>query len=266
MKLRVKISFLLISFLLISCNSKHTEMARIIFLHHSTGQAIWYGKTNRYIRRLTNRSDVKTFFNNYNRKNKTNYYITERSFPNATPYGWTNFPYDYYNIWVKNAGEEPYMNEPTLEILVKEYDIIIFKHCYPVSNIFEDTGVPDIDSDVKRVENYKLQYDALKNKMHEFHNNKFIVWTPAVKVKSRLTPEEGQRTNDFYYWITNEWDEKGDNIFVWDFYKYETEGGLYLLDDYASGSDDSHPNKQFAGLIAPLFAQFIIDVAQGKIE
>ena len=33
------------------------------------------------------------------------------SFPKPNPYGWNNYPYDYYNIWVKNAGEELYMEE-----------------------------------------------------------------------------------------------------------------------------------------------------------
>ncbi|HJX35934.1 MAG TPA: hypothetical protein VJ280_03145, partial [Dehalococcoidales bacterium] len=36
---------------------------------------------------------------------------------------WTN--------WVKNAEEKPYMEEPTLEMLTKDYGLIIFKHCYP---------------------------------------------------------------------------------------------------------------------------------------
>jgi hypothetical protein len=250
----------------ISCNSINNEMTRIIFLHHSTGQVIWNGGTNKYIRKLTNRSDVKTFLNKYNRKNKTNYSISERVFPNGNTYGWSNNPYDYYNIWVKNAGEKPYMNEPTLEILTKEFDIIIFKHCYPTSRILEDTGIPDIDTDEKRIENYKLQYDALKNKMHEFPDTKFIVWTPAVEVINNITPEQAQRTNDFYKWVINEWDERGDNIFIWDFYSHETEGGLYFKDEYSISSIDSHPNKQFAGRVAPLFAQYIIDVAEGKIK
>ena len=50
------------------------------------------------------------------------YFIEEKIFPKAEPYGWNNYPYDYYNIWVKNAGEQPFMEEPTLEILTKEYD------------------------------------------------------------------------------------------------------------------------------------------------
>ena len=60
-------------------------MEKIVFLHHSTGQAIWNGNTNRYIRKLTNRSAVKTYFNKYNRKNKTSFAITEQSFPKKSP-------------------------------------------------------------------------------------------------------------------------------------------------------------------------------------
>ena len=93
---------------------------------------------------------------------------------------------------LRMEGPNPYMEEPTLEILTKEYDVIIFKHCFPGSRILEDTGNPDINSDEKRIENYKLQYNALKQKMHEFPNNKFIVWTPAVNTKNQMTEDEAK--------------------------------------------------------------------------
>jgi len=267
MKKKILLLYLiLVTFSLVSCQTKHNEMTRIVFLHHSTGQSIWYGNVNRYIRKLTDRSDVRSYFKEYNRKNNTNYFITKQWFPGGAAYKGTNNPYDYYNIWVKNQGDEPFLGNPTLEILTKEFDIIVFKHCYPVSSILEDIGQPDLDSDEKRIENYKLHYEALKSKMHEFPENKFIVWTPAVHVGNNITPEQAQRTNDFYQWVINEWDEKGDNIYIWDFYKYETNGGLYMRQEYASGANDSHPNKQFAGEVAPKFAKFIIDVAQGIIE
>jgi hypothetical protein len=253
---------ILITFLFLGCKTEQKPMTKIIFLHHSTGQAIWNGSTNRYIRKLTNKSEVKSYFNNYNRKNKANYLITEQSFPKDKP----NYPFDYYNIWVKNAGEHPYMDDPTLEMLTKEYDLIIFKHCFPVSLIQEDTGNPNIDSSEKRIENYKLQYSALKTKMREFPGSKFILWTPAVHVKNNISYEEALRTNEIHKWLMNEWDEKGDNIFLWDFYMYETEGGLYMLDKYARAVDDSHPNRDFAGRVAPLFSQFIIDVAEGRVD
>jgi hypothetical protein len=257
-------SFILfiISLFIFSCESNQKEMKKIVFLHHSTGRSVWVGKTNRYIFKLTQKGDVQKFFAGYNKKNNTNYAISEFYFPKEVPYGWDNYPYDYYNIWVKNAGPNPYKEEPTLEILTKEYEVIIFKHCFPVSRILEDTGNTDINSDVKTIENYKLQYNALKEKMHQFRDNKFIVWTPAVCTKNSMTEDQAKRTNQFYKWMTEEWDEKGDNIFIWDYYKYETEGGLYLADKYALAPDNSHPTKEFAAMVAPLFCEYIISVIE----
>ena len=256
----------IMAFLLISCESNQKEMKKIIFLHHSTGKNIWLGNTNRYINKLTKQSDVRTYFRKYNNHNHTNYSIAERNFPKETPYGWKNNPFDYYNIWVKNAGNKPYMEEFTLEMLTKEYEVIIFKHCYPASRLVADTGKPDIESESKSIENYKLQYNALKKKMHEFPDNKFIVWTPAIFIKSQMTEDEARRTQQFYSWVINEWDEKGDNIFIWDFYKYETEGGLYMLDKNSDGPSNSHPGRDFSARVSPFFSKFIIDAIEGRLE
>jgi hypothetical protein len=260
------IKSIIFAFLITSCSSNQKDMKKIIFLHHSTGGVIWQGKTNKYVFKITRKGDVQKYFTDYNKKNITNFEISEQIFPKETPYGWNNYPYDYYNIWVKNSGQNAYMEEPTLEMLTKNYDVIIFKHCFPGSNILEDTGNPDINSDAKTLENYKLQYNALKKKMHEFPNNKFIVWTPVVCTKNQMTEDQAKRTQQFCKWIIDEWDEKGDNIFIWDYYKYQTEGGLYLPDKYATDPDNSHPNKEFAAKVAPLFCKFVIDVIESKSE
>ena len=263
MKLWLTLSLVL---LITACRSNNDEMTKIIFLHHSTGEAIGKGGTNRYLYRLTGKGDVQKYFDTHNRKNNTSYEINAQNFPKSAPYGWNNYPYDYYNIWVKNAGSAPFMEEPTLEILTAEYDVIILKHCFPVSRILPDSGSPDIDSDIKSLENYKLQYGALKEKMHQFPDNKFIIWTPAVNTSSLMSEDEALRTKEFYEWMNNVWDEKGDNIFLWDFYAHETEGGLYLAEKNAKASDNSHPNQAFAARIAPLFSKYIIDVIENRIE
>lgn len=241
-------------------------MDKIIFLHHSTGKNIWLGNTNRYINKLTKRSDVREYFRNYNKEKQTKYLIEERNFPKVSPYGWKNNPYDYYNIWVKNAGDNLYMEEPTLEILTKQYNVIIFKHCYPISRIVPDKIPADIDSEIQSIQNYKLQYNALKKKLHEFPENKFIVWTPSVMIKSQTNEDEAKRTREFYDWLMTEWNEEGDNIYIWDFYKFETEGGLYLLDKNAESPGNSHPGRSFSGRLSPVFSQFIIDVIEGRIK
>lgn len=256
------IIFLFMAVLLGCQSNKDNESTRIIFLHHSTGNAIWKGKANRYLYKLTRKGDVEKYILNYNKKNNTKYQISERAFPTREAYGWKNYPYDYYNLWVKNAGGDSNMDNPNLEMFSANYDVIIFKHCFPVSNILEDTGKPDIDSDEKRIENYKLQYEALKQKMHEFEDCKFIVWTPAALVKNATTEEKALRTREFYEWVIGEWNEEGDNIYIWDFYNYETEGELYMKAEYATSAKDPHPNKEFSAKVAPLFSQFIIDTIE----
>jgi len=223
---------------------------KIIFLHHSTGSNIWNG-------------GVAEWFDQYNAENGTSYLISERAFPSGSPYPWNNYPYDYWNIWVNHAGNEPYLEEPTLEILTPQYDIIIFKHCFPVSNILADTGNPNISSPDKRIENYKLQYEALKTKMHEYPQRKFIVWTGAALVISGTNQESAERAKTFFKWVREEWDQPGDNIYLWDFYQLETGGELYLKTEYAASSTDSHPNSSFSRMVAPLFCQRIVDVIKG---
>lgn len=232
-----------------------TEEKRILFLHHSTGRVIWNGSAS-----TSRKADLPDFFEKYNEENQTNYKIVKQEFPKSKPYGWNNYPYDYYNIWVKNQGEEPFMEEPTLEILTIDNDVIVFKHCYPASNIQENLVSANINSPIKTIANYKLQYEALKDKLHQYPDTKFILWTGAIRVKSAITEIEALRAKEFFNWVIEEWDQPNDNIFIWDFYHLETEGGLYLKEEYAVSSTDSHPNKDFAGRVAVLLFNRIIDV------
>lgn len=258
--------------------SADSSIKNIIFLHHSTGRTIWEG-------------GVPGWFEGYNQGRDTTFVLEERAFPSRRGYGWKNYPYDYWNIWVNHAGEEMYSakgglfdadgvkdfllrarsiargeprGEPTLEILTDQYDLIIWKHCFPVSDVRENTGNPQIDSEAKRIENYKLQYHALREKMREFPHTRFIVWTGAARTEAATSREEAERAKQFFDWVVNEWDETGDNIYLWDFRQLETEGGLYLKDEYSRSATDSHPNGEFAQRVAPLFCQRIVDVVSGK--
>lgn len=264
-------------FFLISCHQNHqlSDM-NILFLHHSTGGAIWKGSTtstgngflnivmNKLGVRSDRRAELPILIENYNREKGKNYSITDMFFPKSSPYGWNNYPYDYYNIWVKNAGDKPYMEEPTLEILTKQYQVIIFKHCFPVSNILADSVSTDINSDIKTIANYKLQYFALRDKLREFPNTKFILFTGAAEVKSAVSPDEANRVKEFFNWVKREWDQQDDNIYLWDLYDLQTEGGIYFKEEYAVSSNDSHPNDEFAGKVVKLLFNRIIDVIENN--
>jgi hypothetical protein len=227
------------------------DAMKIVFLHHSTGNKVWDGGMKKWIK-------------NYNKQNSTDYEIVERDFPARSPYGWSNYPYDYWNIWVNHAGADEFKREPTLELLTPEYDMVVFKHCYPTSNLQPDVGQPSVDSPEKRLENYVLQYNALKEKMHQFPDTKFLVWTGAAQVQAKTNEEEARRARTFFEWVKNDWDEPGDNIFVWDFFDLATKGGLFLAEEYADGPRNSHPNKKFAKMAAPDFCQRMVDVIEGR--
>jgi hypothetical protein len=167
---------------------------------------------------------------------------------------------------VNHAGTAPWQEEPTLEMLAPGYDLIIFKHCFPVSNIEADTGAPDVASSRKSLENYRLQYTALGTKLRSFPGTKFLAWAPAVQVEAETTPDQARRTREFRDWMIETWDAPGDNLFVWDFYELETEGGLYLKAEYAAALDDSHPTGDFARTVAPLFVNRILDVLAGRAD
>ena len=269
------LTLMMLAFL--SCTKSKEADTKIIFLHHSTGEVIWNGSSTpsllsraagkisgRLGNALRTKPELQVLFENYNKQNGKHYEIKEMTFPKATPYGWNNYPYDYYNIWVKNAGDKPYMEEPTLEMLTKEYQVIIFKHCFPVSNIMEDDDSPDIESDKQTLANYKLQYLALRDKLHSYPDTKFILFTGAALTEATVTEAEAERTRAFFEWVKDEWDQPDDNIYMWDLYELETEGGLYLLDKYAVSPTDPHPNTQFAGKVVKLLFSRIIEVIENS--
>lgn len=263
---------------LISCRQKEkVSDMNIIFLHHSTGKVIWKGGRVSLLTKVAwkinsskladvfgSKAMLPLLFEKYNKANDKEYFISELSFPKADGSGWNNFPYDYYNVWVKNAGEKPYLGDPTLEMLTKEYQVIIFKHCFPVCNILKDQDSTNINSDLKTISNYKLQYNALRDKLHEFDSTKFILFTGATLTKANMTEDEAKRASAFFEWVKNEWDIPGDNIYLWDLYYLQTDGGLYFKDEYATSPLDSHPNGYFAGKTCKLLFNRIIDIIENN--
>lgn len=278
MKYKILLIFvpaLIFSFFSCSKEKKSSDM-NILFLHHSTGEIIWNGSPpsllNRAIGKVSEKladavkkkGQLPRLIENYNSSKGTNYNIDELTFPKAEPYGWNNFPFDYYNIWVVNAGQEPYMEEPTLEMLTDSYQVVIFKHCFPVGYIDADKDSADINSGARTLANYKLQYAALRDKLHEFPQTKFILFTGAALTKASVSEERALRAREFFEWVISEWDQPDDNIYIWDLYDLQTDGGIYFKDEYARSPNDSHPNQSFAEQVVQLLFHRIIDVIENN--
>ena len=234
----------------------------IIFLHHSTGGGVYWD------------GDVEGWFENYNNKHGTSYSITEREYPND-PYPWENYPYDYWNLWVNNACS----NNPNIECLdslAANFDVIIFKHCFPGAQIEEGGGSGDVSSDEKNLPNYKAQYRALRDMMDSYPDTQFIVWTLAPLHRKDTSSSNAARAREFVEWVKKDFlTEDGKphpNIHIFDFFgivaetnpdpsqgepntlRYEYEG--------SHSDSDSHPNEKANRIAGPKFAEFIVSILQ----
>lgn len=161
-------------------------------------------------------------------------------------------------------------SEKNFSELIQDYDVIIMKHCYPASDVLDDTGLIDPSSIRQSSENYKAIYRLLRNKFDQNPDTLFIIWT--LPPRHRLfEPSEGDkdanasRATEFSNWLMGDYlteDGPHPNIYIWDFrglvmdtntnfLKYE-----YELDHNAS---DSHPNSLANNHAGPQFAKFIVD-------
>jgi hypothetical protein len=252
-------------FLLLPLTGLITYGQSVIFLHHSTGG------------NLFTEGNVADWFANYNSTNGTNYQITDREFPGA-PYPWENYPYDYWNLWVNNQCSSTNLNIQCLGNLVQNYDVVIFKHCFPGAEILAPNGSPSVSSPIKTLANYQLQYRALRTLMDQYPQKKFIIWTLVPLHRLATTSEQAARAKQFVDWVKTSWlTEDGQahsNIHIFDFFGLAAElnptpvngqvNCLKYIYEGSHSSSDSHPNTLANQTIGPVFAQFIVNTIKNQ--
>lgn len=238
---------------------------KVVFLHHSTGGNLY------------NEGGVASWIQNYNLENSTDYLIKERSYPN-TPYPWANYPYDYWNLWINGECDNNKSGIECLESICDKYDVVIWKHCFPGASINESSEAGDVASSTKTLANYKEQYRALRTKMDEIAETKFIIWTLVPVHRLTGGSPNRERAQEFVEWVKSDWltedGKQHPNIYIFDFFSLaaelnaEPQNGLqYCLKyDYEKSheSSDSHPNQQANQTIGPIFAEFIVEVIEDE--
>ncbi len=232
----------------------------VIFLHHSTGGNVF------------NQGNVPDWINNYNIAHTRSLHVTERSYPN-TPWTWSNYPYDYWKLWIDGSCNSSDPDIECLNTLASNYDMIIFKHCFPGASILPNNGNPDVSSDIQTLDNYKVQYRALRLLFDSYPDTKFMVWTLAPLHRLATSPEMASRAFEFVQWVKSDWlSEDGNshpNIVIFDFFSLVAEldqvpvnGVRYCLkydNEWSHTDSDSHPNLAANQYVGPIFAQAIAD-------
>ncbi len=146
----------------------------------------------------------------------------------------------------------------------KENDIVMFKSCYPNSNITADGNPPGNPTELtKTLWNYKAVFENLKTQFSKNPNKIFIYVTAPPLVPNQTTPENAARARQFNNWVKNDFlakykQETGlNNLFVFDFYDLLADGNNTLRSEYRRSDNDSHPNIRGSQEATKMFMQFL---------
>lgn len=256
---------LLILCLVINASFTGIYGQKVIFLHHSTGNGVYM------------EGNVVAYIDSVNKADGTFLNVSERAYPDD-PWPWANYPYDYWQLWVNGSCDTENPRIECISKLAANHDLVVFKHCFPVSAIKANTGNPDVTSDVKTLENYKEQYRALRSVFDSYPGTKFMVWTLVPLHRLATSPDAAERAWEFVQWVKSDWlKEDGalhPNIIIFDYFSLVAEldekpvnGVAYCLKyDYEKSHSerDSHPNTAANKYAGPVFANAIVNACLNR--
>lgn len=176
------------------------------------------------------------------------------------------FETDIDRIFSFKAHPNQYYSDAT------QNDIVIFKSCYPNSNI----GVADPSSKVpaarqKTMENYTTYFRSIAKVFQKYPNKLFVYMTAPPLAPERTTPENAARARAFNQWLQLEFipayqQESGlRNFVVYDLFDQLASPENLLKEQYRTERPgDSHPNVAgyqaaaggFMRFFEPVWAQF----------
>jgi hypothetical protein len=212
----------------------------VIFMHHSTGGGlIWDGD----LRETFTAQGYALWDHGYNEEGLVDadgdYTGINWDVPddNTDPDGW----YAIFNqpVTVPPANTFSHM---------LQYDIIIFKSCFPSSHIESD----------EQFEAYHDYYLSIRDVIDQHPDKLFIPWTTPPLVPNETTPEAAQRAQQWAAYLTSDEYMSGHpNLAVFDIFNIWADDDGFLQAAYRGDEWDSHPNATGNQVAAPLLVEFV---------
>ena len=221
------------------------QPTRIIFMHHSTGQNLM---NQGGLRGILAAHPYELWDHGYNGEGLsdasghalgTNWNVPN---DNTDPDGW-------YHIFDQPISSPP---DNTFSHML-EYDVIIFKSCFPSSDIYSE----------ERLEAYRSYYLSIRDVMDQHPDKIFIPWTTPPLVPNETSPENAARAQQWSAYLTSDEYMAGhENVFVFDIFSLWSDEAGFLRAEYRADEWDSHPNEFANRTAAPIFAEFIHNAIQ----
>jgi hypothetical protein len=127
-------------------------------------------------------------------------------------------------------------------------DVIIFKSCFPTSNIDSEQMLAD----------YKNYYLSIRDVIDQHPDKLFIPFTPPPLVPNETTPENAARARRWVEFLTSDEYLAGHpNMVVFDFFHLLADENGFLRAEYRGDEWDSHPNEYANQVNGPIFVAFV---------
>jgi hypothetical protein len=146
----------------------------------------------------------------------------------------------------------------------RQNDIIMFKSCYPNSDIAAEGQEPENASDnAKTTWNYRAVFAELQGIMAKYPNKVFIYVTAPPLVPNQTKPENAKRAREFNNWVKSQYvtdytQKTGQlNLMVFDFFDVLADKDNYLKAEYRRSDQDSHPNPAGGQAATVAFIDFL---------
>ena len=228
-----------------------TQLENVCFLHHSCGSNwIREGK----IREGLTDKGFDFYDHGYNGQGLTLPSGKKAGYSYKVPDDNTN-PDGFATIFAQENHTPP---DNTLSYLL-QHDVIIFKSCYPVSDI----------KMYATLEEYKDYYRIVAHNTDKYPDKLFVIVTqPPLVKKGSCCKLTAANARSFVNWLkSDEFLSGHPNLVTFDWFDLLAEDNKNmgnfnnLRTEYSKGDGDSHPNKKANEETAPAFIDFISEVA-----
>jgi Carbohydrate binding domain (family 11) len=134
-----------------------------------------------------------------------------------------------------------------------QYDVIIFKSCFPNSNIGDD----------EQLAQDKSYYLSIRDRIDQYPDKLFIAVTQPPQVPGSSNRDEAQRARALADWLkSDEFLAGHPNLRTFDFFDQLAGDDNFLRREYRIDNQDAHPNEQANQEIGPRFVDFIDQAMQ----
>lgn len=129
-----------------------------------------------------------------------------------------------------------------------EYDVILFKSCFPTSNITDD----------EMLANYKGDYLRIRETVDAHPDTLFIALTPPPLVPNETEPANAARAREWAaYLVSDEFVGGRRNLAAFDLFSLLADADGVLRQEYRGDEWDSHPNEFANRTVGPELIEFV---------